>query len=94
MSDQAMQEVYVTKYALTRGILHYRKLDGYDIQMRGTYIRITSDYGGFFLQTKGWSPGLSEAKKIAKKMCERKIVNLKRQISKLEKLISSFQTDA
>ncbi len=93
MSDQTMQEVYVTKYALTRGILHYKSSDGNNIQTRGACICIITN-NGFLILTKEWSPDLSGAKKIAKKMCERKIVNLKRQISKLEKLISSFQTDA
>lgn len=86
-----MQEVYVTKYALTRGILQYRSADGHSIQVRGAYIHIVTN-NGFLILTKEWSPDLSRAKKIAEKMCKRKIVCLKRQITKLENL--SFQTDA
>jgi hypothetical protein len=88
-----MQEVYVTRYALTRGILQYRSVDGHNIQVRGAYVCIITN-NGLCLLFKEWSPDLSGAKKIAEKMCERKIVNLKRQISKLEKLISSFQSNA
>ena len=88
-----MEKIYITKYALTGGIKEieanittYSTSDG-----KGTeYAREPNSYGSFIIGKEAFR-SLEDAIKNAEERRQKKIVTLKKQVEKLEKL--SFKLD-
>jgi hypothetical protein len=73
--------VYCVKYALSRGIFRVKTEGcGYFYEEQG-YKIITH-----YLSLRQWQPNWTEALKAAKKMRERKIASLQKQITKLQSI--------
>ena len=78
--------IYVTKYALTKGILKI------EAEYSGISEMMCDIFSGFYRCTyhgvnRDYTFTLEEAKKIAEKMKNKKISSLKKQIKKLEEMI-------
>lgn len=81
-------DVYITKYALTQGII---KLKGTRVcdDVKGVVIKVKSDkIGGFDTYYHGgeWHATFTSAKIFADKMRLKKILSLNKQIKKLKSL--------
>ena len=80
MSDRVNVGVWVTRYALTRGVQH----------MRGSLVRVEGQVyfskGHLFLNSTDWFHEKSDAIKRAEEMRKRKLDSLRQQITRLESL--------
>lgn len=83
-----MSKVYITKYALTKGLI---ETDG-EIAYNGEYIRakvndpIRISFWDLYVKGKEATFDKQEALEIAEQMRVKKIAALKKQIAKLEKV--------
>lgn len=87
-----MKKVFITKYALTQGILEEEAdITVYQspIEKPREYARVKGDWSGYPIGKEAFYT-LEEAVKRAEEMRKKKIESLKKQIVKLEKL--SFNT--
>lgn len=75
--------VYITRYALTRGIIEL-ELEEESVSGKGCSAR--SDLNSNFFYGKEWHRTLEEAKKDAESRRDRKIESLKKQLAKLEEM--------
>lgn len=78
--DKVLPEVWVTKYALTNGVIECRSADV--IEVKGK-VAVTT-FGMLF--HPDWHNTEAAAIAHAKQMRDKKIASLKKQIEKLEKL--------
>lgn len=83
--------IWITKYALTRGILKYDETSPATVQYDERDDSVSIKEPGclpcyFHERGKDWYDNFEDAKKEANKMRLRKIENLKKQIAKLENL--------
>lgn len=77
--------VWVTKYALSRGIL---KLDAEvcDVKTDGTMVRVRGNYGDTYYHRQDWSPSESVAFAMAEVMRKKKIASLEKQLKAMKAL--------
>ena len=83
-----MQTVWITKYALTKGI-HQAEFKGFFEESEGVFDETTVEINDTFntLYFKGdWHKTEAEAKKKANEMRLKKIKSLEKQIERLKKL--------
>ena len=80
--------VFITKYALTQGIFEKEAKLCLDVRTNGTMIEIKAGTGCCpeYFHKPHWHETLGEAIASAESMRKKKIVNLRKQIAKLEKL--------
>lgn len=81
-----MVKVFITKYALTKGIIEKEvKISVCEgpIGVFSEYAKAKDDYAGYFIGNDAFYE-LDKAIDKAEKMRDRKILSLKRQITKLE----------
>lgn len=76
-SNEWINPVYVTKYALTRGII---KTDGQD--MGHGVIRLSGKHG-IYIDSKDWHNDIDSAKEKAKEMRLKKLSSLRKQFNKI-----------
>jgi hypothetical protein len=85
-----MVTYYITKYALTKGVfsIPQGRETLYETTITGVPIVYLSyrpgDWGGFFLSPREYTTSIEEAQARVKKMIQRKIASLKKQLAKLE----------
>lgn len=73
-------KVFITKYALTKGVLEEEVIDCGDGSVRNQF------YVYFHGEGKEWHKSKESAEKKAEEMRQNKIASLKKQIEKLEKI--------
>lgn len=78
-----METFFVTKYALTRGILEIKAIELDNGMIKCTVNSHTTYYHG---EGREWHRTKDEAVKKANEMREKKLASLKKQIVKLESL--------
>lgn len=92
---EAVPVAYVTKYALTQGILVFRDLElsqdspGASIYLYGDHVKMGKYnwFGSLFMPQAHWEPSLELAMDKAKKMLAAKLTALDKQRAKLEKYV-------
>ena len=78
---------YITKYALTRGILEAEVVDCFDVSVNMVKeIRPLSAGGGLYFHNDDWHRTREEAVKKAERMRALKMFSLQKQIDKLKKM--------
>ena len=79
-----MQKVWITKYALTKGLY---EMEVVKTSEDGDSVYGKAWYDAFHGEGKDWCRTREEAVQLAEEMRSRKINNLKKKISELEKKI-------
>lgn len=81
---------YVTKYALTKGILKFEP-DKYELTLdtEHGFLRVAFSFHSISYHQKDWTLNLEEAQDRATRMREAKILSLKRRIEKLSKVTAA-----
>jgi hypothetical protein len=77
----AVMKVYITRWALTKGIL---EVDG---RIDGDYIS-WGRYGGVYKEGVAWHRDLESALREAERMRQDRIVSLEKQLTKLRRIVS------
>lgn len=86
MNRPTLREVYVTKYALTRGILRFENVE-HCVPTSTDMIRVTYSNGGYqHFHKPDWHLTPAAAYERAMEMRDRKIAKLKKRLEQLEKL--------
>ena len=81
-SDERAIEIYVTKYALTKGVI---KASG--TTRDGKYVNIGSTSGRWLVGPSDWVATEEEAVSEFERLRNKKIASLKRQLTKVEAMI-------
>ena len=81
---QVTEPVYITKYALTQGILKFSRAKWTDVDDKG-YLSVDWSKGRIFVGSKDWTYNLAIAQQRAASMIQRKIKTLQKQLDKLSK---------
>lgn len=76
---------YLTKYALTKGIIEVKEEEEVGTRFDGKTVKLKG-YFDFFYLGKDLFNSHDEAKKVAEQMCVKKIESVKKQLKKLEKM--------
>lgn len=90
-NDKFIEKVYVTKYALTKGILVFKKVK-HCLNISIDMISITDRYNQCFHKGE-WYIDLDKAITMAENMRFKKIESMKKKITKLEKMEFKLKDD-
>lgn len=82
-SREVNMKVWITKYALTKGILQE---EGETFKGNPNYLMVKGYYSDFYGEGNEWHRTKESAIKKAEEMRQKKIASLKKQIEKLEKM--------
>lgn len=74
-------KIYVTRYALTSGVLEY------DAEVKGRVAVAKNEQGRVSVFRSDWHTSLDQARASAEEMRLKKIASLNKQIRKLEQLV-------
>lgn len=84
---QTTQPVYVTKWALTAGIMKFKPGQGHTWSSDGGQVYFSAKWGngnGIFVGKKDWTYSLDEAKERVKALVQCKLKSIAKQAKRLE----------